>query len=80
MGLTIALNGLIWYSYLKFYHDLIGFVPIAYSTAVFVLNVFLAVPVYKRESLASYILLTAGLFIQIIYLVFLRFFALSQAF
>lgn len=77
---TLALNGLIWYLYLKQYRSIIGYEPIAFSSAVVLLNLFLAAIVYKREALASYILLSTGLTVQIIFVVFLRFLAMSQAF
>ena len=74
------MNGLIWYLYLKNYKDLIGAVPIGYSSAVILLNIFLANITYKKEFLVSSILISMGLFVQIIYLIFLKFFAMSQAF
>lgn len=78
--LTLLLNGLVWYLYIKQYRNIIGYEPISFSSAVFLLNLFLAAIVYKRETLASYILLSTGLTVQIIFIVFLRFLAMSQAF
>lgn len=78
--LTIIANAFVWYLYLKKYHFLIGMVPISYSSAVLMLNVFLASIIYRKELAASYILLGIGMFIQVVYLVFLKFFAMGQAF
>lgn len=78
--LTLALNGLVWYFYIRKYSVIIGVVPISYSSAVVILNIFLAGVIYRKEIAASYILLGTGIFIQIIYLVFLKFFAMGQAF
>jgi hypothetical protein len=80
IGLNFVLNGLIWYLYLKNYQSMIGFVPIAYSSAVILLNIFLAAIIYRKEISASFILLGAGMMIQLIYLVFLKFFAMGQSF
>ena len=77
---SLSLNGLIWYMYIKGYKDLIGLVPISYSLAALILNIFLANILYRKEILISIILLSSGLLIQIIYLIFLKFFAMSQAF
>lgn len=78
--ITLVLNGSIWYLYLKKYTGLIGFVPISYSSAVLLLNIFLAAIIYRKETLVSFVLLGTGLTIQIIYLIFLRFLAMSQVF
>lgn len=78
--LTLAVNALVWYLWIKKYQDLIGVVPISYSSAVIVLNIFLGNLTYRKETLVTFILLGTGLIIQIIYLIFLRFFAMSQAF
>lgn len=78
--LTLALNGLIWYFWAKYYQDLIGIVPISYSSAVLFLNIFLGNLTYRKETLVTFILLGTGLIIQIVYLIFLRFFAMSQTF
>lgn len=78
--LAVILNGLIWYLYLRHYKSLIGIVPIGYSSAVIVLNIFLANITFRKEVLASIVLLGIGLSVQLIYLIFLKFFAMSQAF
>jgi len=78
--LTAIANVFIWYLYLRKYGNLIGILPISYSSAVVVLNVFLAAIIYRKELAASYILLGTGIFIQVVYIVFLKFFAMSQAF
>lgn len=78
--ISSILNGLIWFLYIKYYRSLIGYEPIAFSSTVVLLNLFLATVVYKRESLASYILLSTALTVQIIFIVFLRFLSVTQAF
>ena len=80
MIISVILNGLIWYLYLKRYNALVGVVPIGYSSAVIILNIFLANITYRKEVLASIVLLGVGLSVQLIYLIFLRFFSMSQAF
>jgi len=77
---TFLLNGLIWYLYLKFYKTLIGYEPIIFSSAVLILNLCLSAVVYKREAIASYILLSTAFTVQIIFIVFLKFLASTQAF
>jgi hypothetical protein len=77
---AVLINGFIWYLYIKFYKDLIGVVPISYSLAVVVLNVFLANIIYRKQTLVSLSLLSSGILIQIIFLIFLKLFAISQAF
>jgi hypothetical protein len=78
--LTIVANFFIWYLYLKKYGNLIGIVPISYSTAVVMLNIFLSAIIYRKELAASFILLGTGIFIQVVYLVFLKFFSMGQSF
>lgn len=77
---TLALNGLIWYQWLQKYQDLIGIVPIGYAGAVALLNIVLGNLSYKKEPLVTFVLLGAGVLIQIIYIIFLKFFVMSQAF
>jgi len=78
--LSVLLNGLLWYIWWKKYQDLVGVVPISYSSAVLILNVFLSNLSYRKEALVNFVLLGTGLLVQIIYLIFLRFFAMSQTF
>lgn len=77
--ITAILNGLIWFLYIKNYQDLIGITQISYALAVMILNIYLANIVYRRVALASMVLLSTGLIVQIIFLVFLKLFALSQS-
>jgi len=78
--IILLLNGWVWFLWIKKYQDLIGLMPISYAAAVGALNIFLANLAYRKESLVSFILLGAAILIQIIYLIFLKFFAMSQAF
>ncbi len=80
MVFAILINAAIWYLYIKNYRDLIGIVQIGYSSAVLILNILLGNIVFRKEKLISIILLSAGLIIQILFIIFLRFFAMTQAF
>ncbi len=77
---TFILNALVWYLWARYYQDLIGVVPIGYAAAVALLNIFLGGLSYRKEILVTFVLLGTGLLIQTIYIIFLKFFAMTQAF
>lgn len=77
---ALAGNGFVWYFYLAKFSNLIELTPVVYSSAVLGLNLFLADIIFPKEPLASYSLLGVAVLIQLLFLVFLRFFIVSQVF
>jgi len=72
LALSLALNGLVWYTYYQVIHHSLGFTPILYSSGVLLLNLFLANIIYRKEPLASFILMGLSLIIQAFIYIFMR--------
>lgn len=73
LGFTLIGNAAIWFFYLKQYHFGIGLTPIVFSSAVIILNLFLAVIMRPKEIISSFVLLSTSLLIQVLILIFMRF-------
>ncbi len=72
LGLSIIINVVIWYSYLRYEKEFINFTPIGYSTGVLLLNLLLAVSIYPKNDLVAYILIGVGFLIQIFIFYYLK--------
>lgn len=70
--LSIVLNGIIWFQYIEKYREVINSTPIIYSSAVFILNLFLAAISYPKEKLISWVLISIALLIQVFILFFVK--------
>jgi hypothetical protein len=77
---SIIMNGLIWYLYLSNYKNFVSNTSVIYSSAVLVLNIFLANTIFPKQNLATYILLGTGFLIQIFIIYYLKIAYLSGAF
>lgn len=80
LGLSILTNGLIWYFYLTKFRSTVGPVAIYYSSAVILLNLFLALIIYPKQKLVSFVLIGCILLIQAIIFVFLKISSLTGGF
>ncbi len=80
VGVSLLTNSAIWFLYIKFYRELIGIIPISYALAVLILNIFLSNIIYRKQTLICFILLGGSALVQILFIIFLRLFAMSQAF
>jgi len=78
--ITFLVSALLVYLYIFRFRQSAPIMPIIYSVAVFVLNVLLANISYRREPMVSYILLSAGLFVQILFLGYLQISILGAGF
>ena len=72
--LGLLSNGYIWYFYLVKIHSFAELTPVGYASGVLLLNIFLADISFPKQIMLSWILLSIALLIQIIFLVFLKFF------
>jgi len=75
LGLSIALNGLLWYIYETKIHQ--NPVPFIFASGLIFLNLILANYLWNREKLSSLFLLYTGFFIQILMLIFIRYLTLT---
>ena len=80
LAITIILNVVIWYKYIKYEKTIIDLLPIVYSTAIFILNLFLSIISYPKKDLIAYVLMGAGLLIQIFFLYYLAIIKLAGVF
>ena len=69
---SLLTSGAVFYFYFANFKHTVGPIAIYYAGAVLILNLFLAAIVFPRQKFISYILLGAGLLIQIIILVFMK--------
>jgi hypothetical protein len=69
--LTVGLNVFLWYTFETKIKD--NSSPFLFSSGVAVINLILANYLFNREKIASYILITIGLSIQILMLLFVRY-------
>jgi len=80
LAITVILNGFIWYEYIAKFHMMINLTPIGYTSAVLILNLFLANISYPKQNLLSFILLGTALLIQIFFIFFLKITFLAGAY
>lgn len=78
--ISVLTNGLIWYLYLSSYKSYVNLTPIIYSLGVLILNLFIANLVYPKKEIVAYILISLGLIIQFIILIYLKIALMSGAF
>ncbi|AKM82510.1 TPA: hypothetical protein DD449_01825 [Candidatus Berkelbacteria bacterium] len=78
--LILLLNFIIWYLYLDKYKDFLNLTPIVFSSAVAIINLFMAVIIYPKEKNISIILLTIGLMVQFLILFFIKMTVISGSF
>lgn len=72
IAISILIDAIVWYEYVNKYRDFVNITPIAYSSAVLILNIMLANILFPKEKVMSYILLGSGFLIQIFILFFLK--------
>ena len=66
--LLLILNWTAWYLYMTKYREVVGITPVLYSSAVLLLNLFLAVITYRKQVVVSYVFLGSATLIQILFL------------
>ncbi len=69
--LSLTLNGFLWYIFLS--KIKVNFVPFIFASGLIFLNLLLGNFLWEREKIASYFLISVGLFVQVLMLVLIRF-------
>jgi len=73
--LALATDGVLWYIYTSKLHE--NPIPFIFASVLIILNFVLANFLWNREKLASYFLIYTALFVQILMLLFIRYFFLA---
>lgn len=69
--ISLLINGSVWFLYLTKMRIFGNITQIGFSSAVLILDLILAGISFPRQQLVSYILISAGLLVQIIFITFL---------
>ncbi|MCL5407036.1 MAG: hypothetical protein M1429_00875 [Patescibacteria group bacterium] len=68
---SLILNGILWYIFLS--KIKVNFIPFIFASGLIFLNLILGNYLWEKEKIASFFLISVGLFVQVLMLVFIRF-------